>query len=138
MSLTQEIKAFALDAGYNKVGITTADDFSGYVDELKSRGDLYDWLVARPTGPLFGASPKTITPSAQSVIVLVWDYAQKAFPATLVDKIGRVYQARCYMAPPHRINGARFQLVKDFVADKGCEVNTTINLPARGRRRERV
>jgi epoxyqueuosine reductase len=131
VSITQEIREFALDAGYSKVGITTAEDFSAYVDEVESRGNLYDFLAGRSTGPLAGANPKAIMPSAQSIIVVVWDYVQKAFPVSLAGKIGRIYQARCYEPPPHRINGARFQLLKDFVAKKGCEVNTTIELPER-------
>ena len=34
MSLTEDIKDCALNLGYSKVGITTADSFPGYIDEL--------------------------------------------------------------------------------------------------------
>ena len=69
--------------------------------------------------------------SAKSIIILVWDYAQKAFPEYFVGKIGRMYQTRCYNSPVHRINGARFQLMKDFLVKKGCEVDSSINIPIR-------
>jgi epoxyqueuosine reductase len=131
MSLTREIKDFALDIGYNKVGITTAEDFTEFIDELKSRGNLYDFHMGSPNKPLDGAKPKESMPSAKSIIVLVWDYAQKAFPESLVDKIGRIYLSRSYNAPPDRINGARLQLMKDFLVKKGCEINTNIYVPAR-------
>ena len=131
MSLTREIKDFALDAGFCVVGITTADDFSAYVEEVKSRGDRYDWVLASPTSPVAASKPRTMMPTAKSIIVLAWDYAQKAFPASLLDKVARIYQARCYMPSPHRINGARLEIVKDFLRGRGCEVSSAINVPAR-------
>jgi len=49
----------------------------------------------------------------------------------LTDKIGRVYQARCYNAPPERINGARPQLMQEFLRKLGCKVGDKISLPER-------
>lgn len=131
MSITSDIVDFALDIGYSKVGITTADDFSDHIDEVNSRGNIYDFYVADPRHLLKGAEPKKAMPSARSVISLAWDYAQKAFPESLVGKIGRIYQARCYNAPPHRINGARYQLMLDFLARMGCETGKGIPVPER-------
>jgi epoxyqueuosine reductase len=70
-------------------------------------------------------------PSARSIISMAWDYSQKAFPESLLGKIGRIYQARCYNAPPHRINGARFQLMLDFLGKMGCEIGKGILVPER-------
>ena len=131
MTLTREIKEFALDLGNSKVGIIAAKKFPGYINEVKSRGQIYDFLCESLTLPLVGAKPTEIMPSAKSVIILVWDYAQKSFPESLVGKIGRIYQARCYNSPAHRINGARLQLMEDFLVKKGCEVNSNINIPMR-------
>ncbi len=131
MSLTQDIKDFALDIGYSRVGITSAESFSDHVDEVRSRGTIYDFYVEDPRRFLQGAEPQKAMPSARSIISMAWDYATKAFPESLVGKIGRIYQARCYNPPPHRINGARYQLMADFLHEMGCEVGRGIFVPER-------
>ncbi len=131
MSLTEDIKDFALDCGYSLAGITSADDFSDHIEEVHSRGAFYDFYVDHPRQFLRDAKPKGIMPSAKSIISLVWDYTQKAFPPSLIGKVGRIYQSRCYMAPPNRINGARPQLMVDFLKKAGCEIGTGIMAPDR-------
>jgi epoxyqueuosine reductase len=37
MSITTDIRDFALDIGYSKVGITSADSFKDHIDEVLSR-----------------------------------------------------------------------------------------------------
>ena len=131
MSITTDIKDFALDIGYSKVGITSADSFKDHIDEVLSRGGIYDYYRADPRQLLKGAQPQEIMPSAQSIISLAWDYAEKSFPELLLGKVGRVYQARCYLAPPYRINGARYQLMLDFLTKIGCEIGKGIFVPDR-------
>jgi epoxyqueuosine reductase len=130
-SLTREIKEFALDLGYSRVGITSADDFTEHIADLESRGPMYDFFRGAAQKPLDCARPRRFIPEARSIIVLVWDYAQTAFPESLAGRIGRVFQARCYNAPPHRIHGARLQLMKDFLTAKGCAVGGGLLLPER-------
>ncbi len=48
MSITTDIKDFALDIGYSKVGITSANDFQDHIDEVLSRGEIYDYYRADP------------------------------------------------------------------------------------------
>ncbi len=84
MSITRDIKDFALDIGYSKIGITPADSFQDHIDEVQSRGEIYDYYLADPRQLLQGSQPKKIMPSARSIISLAWDYAQKAFPEPLV------------------------------------------------------
>lgn len=131
MSLTSDIKEFALDLGYSRVGITTADSFTEHIEIMKSRGNKYDFLIQDPRRPLEGSEPKKLMPAAKSIVSLVWDYSQKAFPASLLGKIGRIYQSRSYNAPPYRINGSRYQLMLDFVKNNGCQVGQGIFLPER-------
>ncbi len=131
MSLTRDVKNFALDLGYSSVGITSADDFSDHLYEVQSRGAIYDFYVEDPRQFLKGAQPRTTMPFARSIICMVWDYSQKAFPEYLLGKIGRIYQARCYNAPPERINGARYQLMVDYLERMGCEVARGIFVPER-------
>ena len=131
MSLTRDIKDFALDIGYSHVGVTSAEDFSDFIDEVRSRGSLYDFYVEDPRKLIDGAQPKKCMPEAKSIISVAWDYAQKAFPESLLGKIGRIYQARCYNAPPHRINGARYKLLSDFLEKNGCQIGRGFLIPER-------
>lgn len=131
MSLSSDIKEYALDLGYCKVGITTAESFSEHIAEIQSRNPMYDFYVEDPRGFLQGAEPKKLMPSAKSIISVAWDYTQKEFPESLLGKIGRIYQARCYNAPAHRINGARNQLMADFLKKNGCQIGQGINVPER-------
>jgi epoxyqueuosine reductase len=131
MSLTDDIKDFALDLGYSKVGITSADSFPSYIAELESRRDMYDWYITGGYQPLAAADPRSVMPSARSIIATVYDASREAFPEKLLGKIGRLYQARCYLAPRHRINGARRQLLRDFLEKNGCQVAPRLVVPAR-------
>ena len=130
MTLTEEIKEFALDLGYGGVGITDAQDFTEYEDIVKSRGAQYDFFRESAT-MRSGIRPKETMPSAKSILVLAYDYVQKAFPQTLLNKVARVYLSRSYHPPVQRINGARFELMKNFLVQKGCNVYTDIDLPER-------
>jgi len=131
MSLTSQIKEFALDLGYSKVGIIPADDFQEYVDEVTSRNEMYAFYIQSPYRPLNSAKPRSVMPNAKSIITTVYDYSQKEFPKELTDIMGRVYQARSYNAPPEHINGARTQLMREFLRKLGCEVGENIILPER-------
>lgn len=131
MSFSEDIKDFALDLGYSKVGITTADGFPEYAAELKSRYDQYRFYIEGRHQPLNWAEPRSVMPSAKSIVAVVYDYSREAFPDKLIGKIGRLYQARCYIAPQDRINGARRQLMEDFLVSHGCEVGIARGVPKR-------
>ncbi len=131
MSLSEDIKDFGLDLGYSKVGITTADSFPTYIAELNSRRDMYGWYIESNFQPITGANPKSVMPSAKSIIVTVYDGSKESFPEKLVGKIGRHYQARCYLTPRDRINGARRQLMREFLERNGCNVAQRLVVPER-------
>lgn len=131
MSLSEDIKDFGLDLGYSKVGITTADSFPSYIAELKARSEMYAWYIEGSFQPIKGADPKSIMPSAKSIVAVVYDGSKESFPEKLVGKIGRLYQARCYLTPRHRINGVRRQLMREFLEKNGCEVAQRLVLPER-------
>ena len=131
MSLTEDIKDFGLDLGYSKVGVTTADAFPEYIADLESRYKMYAWYVEGASKPIAGADPRSVMPSAKSIIAVVYDGSRESFPETLVGKIGRIYQARCYLTPRHRINGARRQLMQEFLETRGCQVAQRLVVPER-------
>ncbi len=133
MSLTQEIKDFALDLGYHDVGVTTADEFPWYADELRSRYSSYDYLIESPLKPLEGTNPRGVMPEAKSIICTVYDYSREGFPAELVGSIGRLYQSRSYNQSSSRINGARRQLFIDYLQKRGMKTlhGPEFNVPER-------
>jgi epoxyqueuosine reductase len=122
MSLTAEIKQYALDLGYSRVGITTTEPFPMFDQALKERSQDYDWAV--DSGFRLGrvVNPQGRLPGARSVVVAVYDYFRERFPENLVGKIGRLYQSRSYIEPPTRIGGARVQLMRQFLEAKGMQV----------------
>jgi epoxyqueuosine reductase len=122
MSLTEEIKSYALDLGYSRVGITTAEPFPMYAQALEERSRDYDWAV--DSGLRLGrcVNPQDRLPGARSIIVAVYDYFREQFPENLVGRIGRLYQSRSYIEPPTRIGGARVQLMRQFLESKGMQV----------------
>lgn len=127
MSITTEIKEYGQYLGYCKVGVTTADDFDDYMEELNSR-ENYEFIIRNN---IVRCSPKELMPSAKSIIVLLFDYKQKSMPENLDNMIGSIYLARCYKPQPHSTNGARLKLMVDYLKELGCEVRDDINVPAR-------
>jgi epoxyqueuosine reductase len=131
MSLTEDIKEYALDLGYSRVGVTTVDSFPSYIAELKSRYEMYSFYIEDPRQPLKCADPRSIMASAKSIVSVLYDFSKESYPENLVGKIGRFYLARCYNAPEHRLNGARPKLMRDFLKNNGCRLAEGICLPER-------
>ena len=65
LNLTKDIKDFALDIGYSHVGITSSEDFTDFIDEVESRGSIYDFYVENQRKFLSGAQPKKCMPEAE-------------------------------------------------------------------------
>jgi epoxyqueuosine reductase len=122
MSLSQEIRDYALDIGFDRVGITTADDFPEHDRELQDRGEAYAFFTKGALQLQKSARPRQAMPEARAIVSLAWDYAKQAFPEALLGRVGRLYQARCYHAGPQRLHGARTRLMADFLREKGCTV----------------
>ncbi|HAJ26200.1 MAG TPA: PBS lyase, partial [Syntrophus sp. (in: bacteria)] len=122
MSLSEEIKDYALALGYSRVGIATAEPFPLYAQSMEERADDYDWAVDSGLRLERGVDPQDRLPGARSIIVAVYDYVREHFPEELVGKIGRLYQSRSYIEPPTSLGGARVQLMRQFLEGKGMQV----------------
>jgi epoxyqueuosine reductase len=122
VSLTDEIKQYALDLGYSRVGITTAQPFPMYARALEERASDYDWAVDSSLRLGRAANPQNRLPGARSIIVAIYDYFRESFPENLTGKIGRLYQSRSYIEPPTRLGGARVQLMRQFLEARGMQV----------------
>lgn len=131
MSQAERIKLKALELGYCKAGITSADEFTDFVTELSSRGPEYDWWKNGARKPLESADPAFWLEGAKSVIVVAYDAFQHSFPENLVGVVGRIYQARCYVSPSTNTNGARRELFKDYLEEQGYKTVSSFWIPAR-------
>lgn len=131
MSLSTEIKEAALELGYCKAGVTTAEDFFGFAEELASRGEHYDHWVNSPRSLKAGASPRQLMPEAKSIIVTAYDYMQKDYPQALLPMVARAYLSRSYVPKPEMIHAARAQLFQQYLESRGCTVNANMFLPVR-------
>jgi epoxyqueuosine reductase len=56
MSITSDIKEFALDLGYSWAGVTNTLGFPDYLTELKNRYEIYTWYIEGGGEPLTGAA----------------------------------------------------------------------------------
>ena len=131
MSLSSDLKEYALALGYDRVGFTTADKFDLYQHELLKREDMYSWATGRDWGLVMGADPKSILPEARSVVVTVFDYFKHSYPAEMAGKVGRAYQS-LGGRPPIPIHRARHRLLRDFLEKQGCKLGRPVfDLPAR-------
>lgn len=130
--LTSKIKNKALELGFAKVGITIADDFSEYAEELEKRSPVYDRWISRPLGPYKGAHPRSFMPEAKSIVCVIDDYSGIAYPQKLTKSVGRIYLSRLYMAVPDSLNGVRLASFRDFLRENGCKVDDSgTSLPLR-------
>lgn len=118
MALVDDIKDFALDLGYCAVGIGSGEPFGQFAQALEERRE--DYAKFPYLWPM--VDPRNAMPEAKSLVVVAYDYHAAGFPAELVGKIGRAYQARCYLAPVERLHGARTQLLRQFLERAGCRV----------------
>jgi epoxyqueuosine reductase len=131
MTLSTKIREYALDIGYDRVGFAPTQDFDEFIEAIGTSGTNYDWWVQSPREPLAWGRLREKAPFARSIIVLVYDYTKQRFPPELCALMGRVYQSRSYFAPPTNINGARLELMKDFLKNEGLTCENALWLPQR-------
>ena len=121
--LTQKIKRKALELGFARVGITTADPIEGYEEELLRRPGYADrWNANDPDSALRkGARVTEKVPEAKSVISVVRSVGQIRYPEKLIARLGRVYLSRSYGPPDDTVEGQRVRLFEDYLAELGVK-----------------
>ncbi|MBQ3338058.1 MAG: hypothetical protein IJG82_00430, partial [Atopobiaceae bacterium] len=118
--LTEQIKRKALELGFARVGITTADPFEGYEDELCRRQGYDLWQPDDPSSPLRRAAhPELVVPEAKSIISLVRAVDVIDYPEELLKHVGRIYLARCYVPPADTLEGWRVTLFEEYLKSLG-------------------
>ncbi|MCG6534480.1 MAG: HEAT repeat domain-containing protein [Syntrophales bacterium LBB04] len=113
--------------GFGDVGFTTAEPFTSHLDYLQKHHEEYDWM--RGLDLIGGTDPKSMLPSAKSIIVLLEVYFREAFPAFLEAHFGR-----CYL-DDDRITkdnlALRIKAFRNFLRDNGIDSKIPPNLPHR-------
>jgi epoxyqueuosine reductase len=115
--------------GFGDVGFTSAEPFSSHLDYLRDHQDEYGWAQGVGIDLIGGTDPKTVLPTAQSIIVLLELYFREAFPASLEAHFGR-----CYL-DDDRITkdglALRIKAFRNFLRDNSIDSKVPFNLPHR-------
>jgi len=121
--LTRKIKMKGLELGFSKVGMTNADDFTEYEQEIRSRPD-YDLWVNTKRGAYLGkgSRPRSFYPQAKSIVCAVYSFADIQFPEELDKYVGRAYLSRSYIPLCNSICGLRVNGFIAYIESLGCNV----------------
>lgn len=130
MTLEEKIKNKAMELGYLKAGITSADNFDAYYAELHKREE-YQFFLTDKRDVVGNALLKDKCPEAKSILSVAYGYGNLLFPEKLTRHVGRAYQARCYNPLPDSVNGIRFEQLKAYIRELGIGVIENIVLPER-------
>ncbi|MGE5381238.1 MAG: epoxyqueuosine reductase [Methylocystaceae bacterium] len=87
----REVIRLARETGFADIGFTTTDKFSSQQQLLEERSADYSWAAVKGINLEGGTDPLAVYPEAKSIIVLLENYHQQAFPLSLVGKFGRCY-----------------------------------------------
>ncbi len=129
MSLGQDIKEYALDIGFDRVGFTTAEPFPLLGKELDERPRMYGWVSKNLLQLRRSADPQNILPSGKSVLVLLWDYYKKEVPPEFDGRVGKAYLARPYSRK--RLLPTMVKLVREFLRQQGITSEMRPAMPDR-------
>lgn len=131
--LTKKIKMKALELGFSKIGITTADNFIEYEQELYSRPDYTTWINGPGAGHLIdGCRPSTFYPEGKSIICTVYGFSDILFPEELTPYVSRAYLSRSYRPLEESSCGLRVKAFKDYIKSLGISLyEGVVNVPER-------
>lgn len=115
MSITGEIKAYAMDLGFCKIGVSDVQRHERILSEAAAR-EGYDYWLERFRS---GADPVNLMPEGKSVIVLAYDYARCDFPENLASMIGRAYLSRSYLPQPGSTVHRMLKQFEAFLQERG-------------------
>ncbi len=91
MVTKMELINMAREIGFCDIGFTGVEPFTTQQQLLQERADLYAWTVDKGIDLYSQLDPVQVMPAAKSLIVLLDNYYQSAFPSSMVGKFGRCY-----------------------------------------------
>lgn len=136
--IAREIKDFGRTLGFTHVGITSADDFTEYGEEVLRREDYAKWADRDyDRHPhrlnLYAASrPRSYFPEARSIICATWGYSRILYPESLTPYVARAYLSRAYTPLEDSEAGLRVKKFRDFLTSLGIRIyDGKYTVPAR-------
>ncbi|MBU2551637.1 MAG: HEAT repeat domain-containing protein [Proteobacteria bacterium] len=130
MNLKEQIRGKALELGFEDAGFTGVEPLDLYIREIESRPpEMYGWVRTESFNVRRGAAFAEKHPWARSLLVLIRNYHRRAFPSSMVGRIGRCYQVdeRIERGDEHRRLGDMI----DFLKGQGLRVWFDEEVPAR-------
>jgi epoxyqueuosine reductase len=119
----------AMEIGFCDIGFAGVEPFISQQQILQERADLYDWTLQNGFDLQSDLDPVKIMPDAKSMIVLIDNYYQFAFPNSLVGKFGR-----CYMDDDRVTRDGlaiRIKAFRRYLRDHGIESKVPAYMPHR-------
>lgn len=120
-AVTKRIKMKGLELGFSHVGIIPCRDFDEYAEVYRSRPNYRLW-VDNPSSIYEGCYPSKYFPQGKSIVCATYGFSDIDFPKELLDFVGRIYLARCYVPVPEIIAGRRFTAMAEFLQSLGMDV----------------
>jgi len=128
MSLSSDIKEYALSIGFHRVGFTTLDKFPIYEEELARRRKTYEWRLEKTPTFFDRTDFSKRVPGAKSIIVVIFDFLNQAVPPEMEHKVGRYY---LLWGPPRPVHRDRLNLIMEFLQRRGIHAALENRLPVR-------
>lgn len=119
----------ALEIGFCDIGFTGVEPFDSQAQLLQERAEFYDWVKDKGFDLLAGTEPLAEMPGAKSMIVLLDNYYQSAFPVSMVGKFGR-----CYMDDDRVTKdglAVRIKALRSYLRENGIESKAPAYVPHR-------
>lgn len=124
-----DIIAAAEQLGFADIGFTTAESFDRQKEILIERQEFYSWAQEKGLDLLQGTDPQAIYPEAKSIIVLIENYFQEAFPPAMMGKFGRCYMNDDRMLKEDLVKRSRD--FRNFLQENSIKVKSGTALPQR-------
>jgi epoxyqueuosine reductase len=125
----QELIDEALRIGFDDIGFTSVEPFEEQKRILLESKEQYAWTYSKGLDLMQGTHPQEVFSEAKSIIVLIYNYFQEAFPPSMVGRFGR-----CYMNDDRVIKDNLYKKIKEFrgyLLNNGIQFKLDANIPQR-------
>jgi epoxyqueuosine reductase len=129
LNLKERLRQKAIEIGFVDAGFTSVEPFDTYIQELKSRAEMYNFFMTESFNLLRGASFNQKHPWAKSLVVLIRNYYRRRFPPQLTGIIGR-----CYQVDERKERGDEYRRLMEyfsFLKKEGVRFYFDEEIPAR-------
>jgi epoxyqueuosine reductase len=125
----KQIVEKAYELGFGDIGFTTATPFEDQRKVLEERKALYQWALDAGLDLMSGVDPKSVLPSAKTIIVLMEVYFNEAYPSSLEPYFGR-----CYLDDDRIMKdrlAVRIKAFRSFLREHEIDSKVPFHLPHR-------